>query len=617
MKKRALIPLLILVMIVGSAQLVAAHTPTTPTKIDSAQTGFQNPPTIISFTADIESVSLEDAEEGTVTATLTWQTVGMTDDYDLVLHEYGLGSWIFLLDEEEKLPANGSREVTVHHPLHFRAPTFRLGVTDAERVSLLLEHTVSIPYEVEEDAAKPQIESFTTTVDSVTADDLAYARREVPVTWEVSGRTPTSNLVFEQVLADGTTESVELPRVNLWISSSGEGAVAPDYPGNNARSVEVRLRLVDLVDDTTLDEETITIGVTGTLSTPTPVPTNAPVVNNNTGNTGNTSGGNSGGTSGGNTSPPVVGAGTGGGFELGGHVHGFGRVNEMRSAGMSWAKVQVRYNLGDGTGAAAGVINQARANGLKILLGVVGNPSQMGDFNAYSDAFAAYLGQVAALAPDAIEVWNEPNLAREWPNGTISGANYTTLLSKSFNAIKSANPNVMVVSAALAPTGFFGGCQAGGCDDNVFLQQMRNAGATNYMDCIGAHYNEGIISPDQRSGDPRGGHYSRYFWGTLDLYYNAFGGARKVCITELGYLTGEGFPPLPANFAWAQGTTLAQHAEWLGRATALARGSGRVRLMIIWNVDITTYNDDPQAGYAIVRPDGSCPACGTLAAAMQ
>jgi hypothetical protein len=34
--------------------------------------------------------------------------------------------------------------------------------------------------------------------------------------------------------------------------------------------------------------------------------------------------------------------------------------------------------------------------------------------------------------------------------------------------------------------------------------------------------------------------------------------------------------------------------------------------VIVWNVDFSGYGDDPSAGYAIVRPGGSCPACDTL-----
>jgi hypothetical protein len=51
----------------------------------------------------------------------------------------------------------------------------------------------------------------------------------------------------------------------------------------------------------------------------------------------------------------------------------------------------------------------------------------------------------------------------------------------------------------------------------------------------------------------------------------------------------------------------------------MARASGYVRLVVVWNVDSTFWgptddpeNGDPQAGYAILRPDGSCPACAAL-----
>jgi hypothetical protein len=40
-------------------------------------------------------------------------------------------------------------------------------------------------------------------------------------------------------------------------------------------------------------------------------------------------------------------------------------------------------------------------------------------------------------------------------------------------------------------------------------------------------------------------------------------------------------------------------------------------MLIVWNVDFWYWGEDPMAGYAIVRPDGSCPACITLADVMQ
>jgi hypothetical protein len=34
--------------------------------------------------------------------------------------------------------------------------------------------------------------------------------------------------------------------------------------------------------------------------------------------------------------------------------------------------------------------------------------------------------------------------------------------------------------------------------------------------------------------------------------------------------------------------------------------------MIIWNLDYQDYDPDPHGGFAIIRPDGTCPACDSL-----
>ncbi|MGQ9909526.1 MAG: hypothetical protein ACUVS2_11890 [Candidatus Flexifilum sp.] len=315
---------------------------------------------------------------------------------------------------------------------------------------------------------------------------------------------------------------------------------------------------------------------------------------------------------------PGAGSIVAGQFEYGGHVTSTstGAAGAMRSAGMTWMKVQIRYSRGNSPGIAADAIAGARAQGFRILLGVVGYPAELAAGGAsYVTEFANFLGGVAALGPDAIEVWNEPNIDREWPTGMISGALYADMLRQAYNAIKSANSGVMVISGAPAPTGAEAAYPGQVVNDDNWIRQMVEAGGLNAMDCLGAHYNEGITPPSARSGDPRDNYYTRYFWGMLDTYWNLIGGQRPICFTELGYLTPEGYGPLPSYFAWAQNVTLAQHAAWLAEAAALASQSGRVRLMIIWNVDFTAYGSDPMGGYAIIRPDGSCPACSALAGA--
>lgn len=324
----------------------------------------------------------------------------------------------------------------------------------------------------------------------------------------------------------------------------------------------------------------------------------------------------SGSTSPSATATSVPASGTTGGFELGGQVAGFSRPDLMQYAGMNWVKRQVRWAPGARAQDQAGLISDAHGKGFKILLSVVGASADATPGNF--PAFAQYAADMAALGADGIEVWNEMNIDREWPAGQISPASYTSLLAQAYNAIKARNSGTLVISGAPAPTGFFGGCSAFGCDDAFYVSGMVSAGALNYMDCLGIHYNEGLLSPYVTSGDPRGNpnHYTRYYQTMVDTYYNAAGGKKKLCFTELGYLSGQEWGYLPAGFLWKPpyNLTVAEHAQYLGEAYTLSKSQGKTRLMIVFNVDFTAFGDDPQAGYAMIRRDGTCPACDALAA---
>jgi hypothetical protein len=318
-----------------------------------------------------------------------------------------------------------------------------------------------------------------------------------------------------------------------------------------------------------------------------------------------------------NLPAPVTGSAVSGSFELGGQVIGGltpSTQAALKAAKMTWVKVQLPVGS-DGSG----LISSAHAAGFKILFSVLGDKSQVMN-PSYQDTYAAFVAGLAAAGADGIEIWNEMNIDREWPADQISGANYVPLLAKAYNAIKAAHPSTLVITGALSPSGYWGtaGCNLQnctssycGCNDDIYAQQMAAAGAGNYADCIGVHYNEAVVSPQQSSGDPRS-NYPTYYYGTmLSRAIGPFGG-KQACFTELGYLTPEGYGTLPGGFTWAQNTTIAQQAAWLAEAAVLSATSGKVRLMIVWNVDSTLWGADPQAGYAIIRKDGTCPACTTL-----
>jgi LysM repeat protein len=303
------------------------------------------------------------------------------------------------------------------------------------------------------------------------------------------------------------------------------------------------------------------------------------------------------------------------GFGLGAQTTSLTHKAEMNQAGMTWVKIQHKWESGDDANELANIIQEAHQNNFKILLSITGAAPYPAANSIDFSGYASFVAAVAKLGPDAIEIWNEMNIDFEWPAGQISPYTYVnSLLAPAYNAIKAANPNVMVITGALAPTGF-DNTQNAWADDR-YLAGMRAAGAANYADCIGVHHNAGATSPAANSGHPGGTHYSWYFQPTLNLYYNTFGGARKLCFTEIGYVSADGFDSLPPNFSWASGTSEDEHAQWVAEAAKLAANSGKVRLFVIYNLDFNKYSDtDPQAGYAIIRPDGDCPACTLLQSA--
>jgi len=307
-------------------------------------------------------------------------------------------------------------------------------------------------------------------------------------------------------------------------------------------------------------------------------------------------------------------------FELGGQILDFSHPAEMQAAKMKWMKMQISRPATNSTADAQNVITHARNHGFKVLLSIIGDKSALAaNPTQYYADYATFVGAVAALHPDAIEVWNEPNIDQEWPAGQINGTNYTNLLKAAYPAIKAADANVMVISGAPAPTGYFGGiCTTNGCDDNIFIQQMKTAGAAAYFDCTGLHYNEGVLPPSASSGDPRGNstHYTRYYPTMVNLYRSTFP-TKPLCFTELGYISPDGLGGLPAGLEWGLNTSAQEQADWLAQAATLSREGGIVRMMIVWNVNTTFMSWNTMAGWAIIRQNDVCLPCATLAAAMS
>jgi hypothetical protein len=109
-----------------------------------------------------------------------------------------------------------------------------------------------------------------------------------------------------------------------------------------------------------------------------------------------------------------------------------------------------------------------------------GPPEDAADLGDFCHTLAErYRGRVPAS-----QVWNEPNLAREWGGWHPDPAAYVDLLRACYVGVKTADPGALVVSAGLAPTGT-GLPEA--IPDMDYLIQMYEAGAAPYFDALGVN----------------------------------------------------------------------------------------------------------------------------------
>src|SRR5690606_27459362 len=80
------------------------------------------------------------------------------------------------------------------------------------------------------------------------------------------------------------------------------------------------------------------------------------------------------------------------------------------------------------------------------------NPQDLANFVS---AVLNHLGRDVHGRPDiaAVEVWNEPNLEREWYGHPLTGEEYMSYYRPAYDAIRAFSPEVTVATAGPAPTG--------------------------------------------------------------------------------------------------------------------------------------------------------------------
>lgn len=173
-----------------------------------------------------------------------------------------------------------------------------------------------------------------------------------------------------------------------------------------------------------------------------------------------------------------------------------------REAGFTWVKQRFEWRYVEGKGKGQfewdepdRIVKAIADNGLRviarldnqpkwasssIIFPASGPPDDLNDWTDYVSALAArYRGKIQVY-----EIWNEPNLSREWGGKPPDPAAYTRMLQASYQAIKAADPQAIVVTAGMSPTTT---SNQDAMPDLDFYRAMYANGARGSFDMLGAH----------------------------------------------------------------------------------------------------------------------------------
>lgn len=295
---------------------------------------------------------------------------------------------------------------------------------------------------------------------------------------------------------------------------------------------------------------------------------------------------------------------------------GFGWLRqEVRWATIEWREGQYDWTELDR------LVADASAEGVRILLQVGGFPPEDAprqrdvltltpdEMRRYADLLgrmaARYRGQVQAY-----EIWDPPNAAPIWGgSGVMSASEYAQLLRLAYAAVKAADSQAIVVTAALMPTGSRNPREA--IPPHVYLDEMYQAGAKAHFDAIGAqswgYNNPPADDPTRSTAD------NTTFKGDWHLYFRSFellypvmqkhgDEAKQIWLVKFGWPSST--TPI-AGQEYVADNTEQEQALYLVEAYAIGRARPYVGMMAFWNFNFAPQvaADDIRAAYGILNRD--------------
>ncbi len=344
---------------------------------------------------------------------------------------------------------------------------------------------------------------------------------------------------------------------------------------------------------------------------------------------------------------------------MGIQIHGYLKDDEWmrmlaysKDLGMGWIKVQVQWKELE---PAKGVFNElysamtlnvqrARLQGFRTMVSIAKAPGWARPQSVFetedgpsdnpqdfADFVARFVRDTKPEFIDAIELWNEPNLIREWRGKPLNGAEYMKYFDAAYLAIQNeqkaqpADHRIIVITAGPAPTGT--SPDGSSLNDRDWLQQLYASGLARFGSdvAVGVHPYGWANPPDATCCKAQPGitgwyeNRSFYFRDTLDDYRQIMvrnnHAAGKLWVTEFGWATFDGLRRSDGNPAsadprvgWETLISQAQQANYVLRAFYLAQQPPYYDFlgpMMLWNLNFGIIpkmidNSREEAGFSLL-----------------
>jgi aryl-phospho-beta-D-glucosidase BglC (GH1 family) len=268
-------------------------------------------------------------------------------------------------------------------------------------------------------------------------------------------------------------------------------------------------------------------------------------------------------------------------------------LDDFAAAGVQWVRIDLGWASFEPSGPgqiepgyaaqADAAINEVRARGMKVLATLwstpgwanVGHgnstpPENPADYARIAQWVATrYQGRVAAW-----EVWNEPNIDDFWV-GHDPGA-YAGVLRAAYPAIKSGDPNALVVAGA---TSF---------NDTAYLTALYDQGIAGSFDVLATHPYQGQSDAAPETVDDGSQYTLAHVQAVHQLMAQRGDGGKPIWFTEFGWSSHDNPAGTPT---WQRGVTEAQQGDYLIRTLRWIATNAPYVTNTFW------YNDlDTQAG---------------------